>query len=112
MLSGNIGHAEQFSATNKSKGRSLTSLLRKVSVFNSKSKIHSNSNEIDYQWSMHWLLQAVKILEKNKISQLLESTLRSQPLESTAANCYYFFVKYFIHFFHKLCSHGENLKKY
>ena len=108
MPSGNIGHAEQFSVTNKSKGRSLTWLLRKVSVFNSKSKIHSNSNEINYQWSMQWLLQTVKILEKNKVSQLLESTLRSQTLESTALNCYYFFVKYFIHFFHKLCSDSEN----
>ena len=49
-----------------------------------------------------------KFWKKNKVSQLLESTLRSQTLESTAPNCYYFFVKYFIHFFHKLCSDSEN----
>ena len=41
-------------------------------VFNSKSKkSHSDSNEIDFQWSVQWLLQTVKIWEKNdKVSQL------------------------------------------
>ena len=55
MPSGNIGHAEQFSVTNKSKG-SLTSLLRKVSVFNSKSKIHSNSLIINGQCTDYYKL--------------------------------------------------------
>ena len=41
------------------------------SVFSiSKSKKHSDSNEIDFQWTVHWLIQTVKILEKNnEVSQ-------------------------------------------
>ena len=33
-------------------------------------KKHSDSNEIDFQWTVHWLIQTVKILEKNnEVSQ-------------------------------------------
>ena len=73
MPSDNIGHAEQFNTTNKNDGslwQKLTFFWEECLFSISKSKKHSDSNEIDFQWTVHWLIQTVKILEKNnEVSQ-------------------------------------------
>ena len=66
MPSDNIGHQ----TTNKNKGslwKNLTYILLRSVCFQIKNS-HSDSNEIDF--SVDWLLQTVKMLEKNnKVSQ-------------------------------------------